>query len=129
MKKIAALGIAIITCLSMAGCNESTSEKEKNTSKKIIGSWKYDSESSDVSTDAKDLTFYEGGGCSNSGESGSWKISGSTISVLGTYGGQFFSHDNLMGEVKIKGDKMIISNPSVDGDVEHGDLVYIKVKD
>lgn len=119
MKKIISLGVAVLTCLAMTGCGQ-------NTSKKIIGSWKYDSDASDVGTDATKLTFYEGGGCANSGETGSWEISGSTISVLGTYGGQFFSHDNIIGEITIKGDKMIISNPSVDGKVRKGDLVYTR---
>ena len=106
--------------LSFTGCGSKSDEKD------LIGTWKYDSSESDVRTDAEKLTFYEGGACANTGESGTWSVSGDTLTVYGTYGGQFFSHDNLIGTFEVDGDKLIITDPAVDGNVKSGELVYNK---
>lgn len=116
-KSIVCATIALLLTFCLSGCG--------NEESKLIGTWVYDS-SSKVRTDARTLTFYEGGSCANSGESGTWSVSGNTISVMGTYGGQFFSHDNLVGEFKVSGNTLTITNPAVDGDVSKGDLVYKK---
>ena len=124
MKRICLMICAIVMiCVCVACGGDSSASKAE---KKLIGTWVYDSKESDISTNATKLTFFEGGGLANTGESGTWSVSGSTVSVLGTYGGQFFSHDNIIGEFKVKGEKLIISNPAVDGNVKKGDLVYIK---
>ncbi|MGN0614307.1 MAG: hypothetical protein ACI4JB_10475 [Porcipelethomonas sp.] len=123
-RKIVNGTVAILLTAAMSGCGSSGTDE-----KLLIGSWTLNKENSTISTDAKYLTFYEGGGCANSGESGTWTVSGSTLQVLGTYGGQFFSHDNLMGTFEVDGDELVISNPSVDGDVKQGELVYEKTED
>ena len=119
LKRIIAEIAVIATAVTLTSCGTDS----KNIEDKIIGEWTLSSEST-VNTDAKYLTFFEGGSAANSGESGTWSISGNTLSVMGTYGGQFFSHDNLVGKVKISGDTMTITDPCVDGDNHNGKLVY-----
>ncbi|MBR1591426.1 MAG: hypothetical protein IJ666_00195 [Ruminococcus sp.] len=119
MKKFLSVSCACAMVAGLTACGASLEEK-------IVGTWVYDNKESTVSTDAYRLTFFEGGSCANSGENGTWSISGSTISVLGTYGGQFFKHDTVFGECKIDGDKLIVSNPAVDGSVRNGEIVYTR---
>ena len=93
---------------------------------KLIGHWIYSSDYSSVYTNSKDITFYEGGNCANTGENGTWSVTNQTISVLGGYGGQFWKRDSIVGTFEIEGDRLIISNVSVDGKTQNGCLVYIK---
>lgn len=118
-KIIIGLQTAAFLAISLVGCGSGNVEDE------IIGEWRYSSEST-VNTDAEYLTFFEGGSAANSGETGTWSISSDTLSVMGTYGGQFFSHDNLIGTVEIDGNTMTITNPCVDGNNKKGELIYIR---
>lgn len=97
-----------------------------NAEAELIGRWIYNSDYSSAYTASKDITFYEGGSCANTGESGTWSVTNETISILGGYGGKFWSRDTIMGTFEIEGDRLIISNVSVDGRVQSGCLVYIK---
>ena len=113
------LVVIILISTILSGCSN-------NIEKKLIGTWILDTELSDIETDADMLTFYEGGSCINSGETGTWSVTNKTISIMGSFGGLFWDRDNLIGEFDVSKNMLVISNPAVDGNVEIGNLVYIK---
>lgn len=44
-----------------------------------------------------------------------WSVVDGTLKVLGPYGGQFWSHDNIIGSYSIKGNTLTITDARIDG--------------
>lgn len=107
MKKTAVsiLVIIIIGISVLAGCTNSTSG--------LVGTWVLTSGKTNVDS----ITFYSDGSCVvDEDETGEWDVVDGTLKVLGSYGGMFWSHDNIIGQYSIKGNTLTITDARIDGE-------------
>lgn len=107
MKKTVALFIVVLCLSLLVSCSKVSSTSA------FVGTWTLES----GKTDVKSITFYSDGTCVvDNDETGEWSVVDGTLKVLGPYGGQFFSHDNIIGQYNIKSNTLTIKDARIDGD-------------
>ena len=106
MKKVATcLILALCVILLFSGCASSN--------RAFAGTWVLTSGKTNVDS----ITFYSDGSCVvDEDETGEWSVVDGTLKVLGPYGGQFWSHDNIIGSYSIKGNTLTITDARIDGE-------------
>lgn len=117
-KTIISIAVIAVLCVTLlAGCTNSKSV--------FVGKWTLVS----GDTDARSITCYSDGSCVvDEDEAGEWSVVDGTFKVLGLYGGQFWSHDTIIGQYSIQGRVLTITDANIDGDYTDT-LVYEKVSD
>ena len=112
--------IAVLCAILLAGCTDSKSV--------FVGTWTLVS----GKTNAASITFYSDGSCVvDEDETGEWSVVDGTLKVLGPYGGQFWSHDTIIGRYSIQQGRPLritMTDARIDGDYTDT-LIYEKVND
>ena len=136
MKRILSLLMVFIIIISLCACSYKGLNKEDvfesnviqnnvktSSNEELIGMWVLSEGTTDVDT----ITFYSDGTCLvDNDENGTWSIIDNTLKVLGPYGGQFWDHDNIIGEYNLSSTTLIFTNPVVDGGKIDGQIIYRK---
>ena len=128
LKRTLTMLLAIIFLVSctvvFSACDKKTTKREhSNTTEDqapsseemLIGKWELIS----GSTDNEKMTLYSDGICLIGNESGTWKVEGTDLIIMGGYSGRFWNHDNFAAEFSLSGDRLTIDY--------YGGIVYKKV--
>lgn len=95
---------------------------DETDEEKLVGTWDLQS----GSTNATPIRFYSDGTLTLDDEEGKWGLEDDSIRILGKFGGQFWDHDNIIGDYELNDNTLTITNATVDGRKYDGKIIYVK---
>lgn len=110
--------------------NKTELTTQVSVEKLLLGEWRLQSQTnSDGSVSEwklQTVKLYEDGTCMVNGESGTWKILGDELMVLGSYGGRFWGSDAIVGRFNCDGNVLEFYNAQIDAKDTSVNLIYKK---
>ncbi|MBQ6421086.1 MAG: hypothetical protein IJK02_08450 [Clostridia bacterium] len=133
---VVCLLFSLSSCFFIAGKRSGSSSGGifSSSTKNLVGSWQL----VDGRTDIIAMTLYSDGTCTVTDgneqhrtdyrvDTGTWEVTDNTLKILGPYGGQFFTTDNLIGAYSVSKTELRFITPIVDGEQSATDIVFQRV--